>query len=85
MLMGPSRAHEPSAGPAKANGLPEAHGPPKVHGLRVIVPPCSPLGGPECTFTFLQISSILSAPYGPKSMVNLGSYISLHCVDSSLL
>ena len=36
--MGPFQAHGPFAGPAKANGLSEAHGPPhkpgKVHGPR---------------------------------------------------
>ena len=35
-----SRAHGPSAGPAEANGLPEAYGP-RGHCL-----PCPPLGGP---------------------------------------
>ena len=49
--MGPSRAHVPSAGPAEANSLPEAHGlphgPPKVHGLRGHCTPLHPpLGGP---------------------------------------
>ena len=34
--MGPSRARGPSAGPAKAKGLPEANGP------RIIVPPALP-------------------------------------------
>ena len=41
ILMGP-------AGPAQANGLPEAyetlHGPPKVHGPRGHCSPCPPLG-----------------------------------------
>ena len=41
--MGPSRAHGPSAGPAEANGLPEAHGflmvSLKSMGPGVIVPP----------------------------------------------
>ena len=45
--MGPSRAHGPSAGPTKANGLPEAngppHGPPKVKGPRGHCPPLPPL------------------------------------------
>ena len=42
--MGLSRAHEPSAGLAEANGLPEAHDrPPKVHGLRGH---CTPLPPP---------------------------------------
>ena len=47
--MGPSQAHGPFAGPAKANGLSEAHGPPhkprKVHGPRGHCTPCPPLGG----------------------------------------
>ena len=42
--MGPSRAHGPSAGPAEANGLPEAHGPPILLGPRGHCTP--PLGGP---------------------------------------
>ena len=45
--MGPSRAHGPSAGPAEANGLPEAHGPaplsPWAPGS--LYPPAPPLGG----------------------------------------
>ena len=42
--MGPSRANGPSAGPAEANGLPEAHGlAPKVHGLRGHCTTCPPL------------------------------------------
>ena len=45
--IGPSRAHGPSAGPAEANDLPEAHGPSKFHGPRGhCTPPSSPLGGP---------------------------------------
>ena len=51
--MGPSRADGPSAGPAEANGLPEAHRPLKSMGPGVIVPP-APLSvalGSECPDT----------------------------------
>ena len=41
--MGPSQAHEPSAGPAEANGLPEAHG---LWAPGSLYPPAPLLGGP---------------------------------------
>ena len=44
MLISKCHSDGPSAGPAEASGLPEAHGPP--HGPGVIVPPAPPLGGP---------------------------------------
>ena len=50
ILMGSSRAHGPSAGPAEANGLPEAHGP-RGH--------CTPLSvALPITIAFLNFSSL---------------------------
>ena len=44
------RVHGPSAGPAEANGLPEAYGPlygsPKIYGTRGHCPPYPPFGSP---------------------------------------
>ena len=65
--MGLSRAHWPSAGPAEANGFPEAHGPPhgppRVHGPRGH---CTPLPRPlslamyNCTIICLSMCMLYS-------------------------
>ena len=60
--MGPFQAHGPSAGPAKASGLPEAHGPlmapqsPWAPGS--LYPPAPPLGGPERSYAHNYPQSI---------------------------
>ena len=66
--MGTSCAHGPSAAPAEAEGLPDAHGPPhgppKVHGFRGHCTPLPPpLGGPALKSENTHEIGITSARY----------------------